>query len=55
MDTRTWKSFDWDAMNRLHEKGLIPNPVSKGKFVTLTEAGLHWAEVAFHRLFEADD
>ena len=26
---RTWKSFDWDAMNRLHEKGYITNPMSK--------------------------
>ena len=22
-DHRAWKSFDWDAMNRLHEKGFI--------------------------------
>ena len=42
-------------MNRLHEKGLISNPVSKAESVTLTEAGLHRAEVAFHRFFEADD
>ena len=21
---RTWKSFDWDAMNRLHRKGTSP-------------------------------
>ena len=20
---RTWKGFDWDAMNRLHRKGMI--------------------------------
>lgn len=26
---RAWKSFDWDTMNRLHEKGLIANPVGK--------------------------
>jgi Domain of unknown function (DUF6429) len=26
---RTWKGFDWDAMNRLHEKGMISNPVGK--------------------------
>jgi hypothetical protein len=26
-----WKTFDWDAMNRLHEKGLISNPVNKNK------------------------
>ena len=22
---RVWKSFDWDALDRLHEKGLISN------------------------------
>ncbi|MFG1394791.1 DUF6429 family protein [Xanthobacter agilis] len=27
-DGRAWKSFDWDAMNRLYEKGYIGNPVS---------------------------
>jgi hypothetical protein len=21
--SRVWKTFDWDAMNRLHDKGLI--------------------------------
>jgi hypothetical protein len=26
--SRAWKSFDWDAMNRLHEKGFISNPVT---------------------------
>jgi hypothetical protein len=30
---RAWKSFDWDAMNRLHEKGYIMNPVGKAKSV----------------------
>jgi len=23
---RAWKSFDWDTMDRLHEKGLISDP-----------------------------
>ena len=23
---RAWKGFDWDAMNRLHEKGFISDP-----------------------------
>ena len=23
---RVWKSFDWDAMDRLHKKGLISDP-----------------------------
>ena len=28
---RAWKGFDWDALDRLHEKGLISDPVGKGK------------------------
>jgi hypothetical protein len=36
---RAWKSFDWDAMNRLHEAGLITDPRSKAKSVVLTEEG----------------
>ena len=44
---RIRKSFDWDAMNRLHEKGLISNTVGKAKSVAITEAGLHKAELAF--------
>ncbi len=28
---RAWKGFDWDTMNRLHEKGYISNPKSKAK------------------------
>ena len=55
MGARTWKSFDWEAMDRLHRKGLISDPVSKAKSVMLTETGLHRAEAAFRRLFEADD
>ena len=37
---RAWKSFDWDAMNRLHEKDLISDPVGKAKSVLLSERGL---------------
>lgn len=55
MGARTWKSFDWNAMNRLYEKGLISNPVSKAKSVILTEAGLCLAKEAFDSLFGADD
>ena len=51
---RTWKSFDWDAMERLHEKELISNPVSKAKSVVLTDAGLARAETAYRRLFDPD-
>ena len=37
---RSWKTFDWDAMNRLYVKGLISNPVGKVKSVQLTEQGM---------------
>ena len=51
---RSWKSFDWAAMGRLHDKGLISDPASKAKSVVLTESGLCEAEAAFRRLFESD-
>lgn len=28
-DGRAWKSFDWEAMNRLHGKGYLYNSVGK--------------------------
>ena len=36
---RVWKTFDWEAMNRLHRKGLISNPVGTAKSVELTKDG----------------
>ncbi len=49
---RVWKSFDWAAMERLHEKGLISDPVGRAKSVVLTEEGLEKAERLFRDLFE---
>ena len=51
---RAWKTFDWDAMDRLHEKGLITDPKSKAKSVVLTEEGERAAEEAFWRCFAPD-
>jgi len=48
---RAWKSHDWDAMNRLHEKGFIADPVGKAKSVMLTEQGLKETERLFKELF----
>ena len=48
---RAWKSHDWNAMNRLHHKGLILDPVNKAKSVALTAAGLREAERLFKRAF----
>lgn len=39
-DGRAWKGFDWDALNRLHDKGYIGNPRGKAKSILFTEAGL---------------
>ena len=50
-DDRVWKSFDWNAMSRLHEKGFIFNPARKAKSVRLTEEGLRESERLFTKLF----
>lgn len=48
---RVWKSFDWNSMNRLYQKGFISDPVDKAKSVALTETGLAEAERLFKALF----
>jgi uncharacterized protein DUF6429 len=50
-ENRAWKAFDWDAMNRLHEKGYIFDPVNKAKSVALTDEGLRESERLFKELF----
>jgi uncharacterized protein DUF6429 len=50
-DSRAWKGFDWDAMNRLHEKGMIENPVSKAKSVVFTTDGLRRSRELFEAMF----
>ena len=48
---RAWKGFDWDALNRLHEKGMIFDPVGKVKSVALTDEGLRKSKRLFKELF----
>lgn len=48
---RAWKSHDWNAMERLHEKGMISDPVGKAKSVVLTEEGEKHAEELFRQHF----
>jgi Domain of unknown function (DUF6429) len=48
---RAWKSFDWDALDRLHAKGLISDPVGKAKSVVFTDEGLKRARWLFHEMF----
>jgi hypothetical protein len=49
--TRAWKGHDWDALNRLYEKGLISNPRSKAKSVVLSDEGARRSKELFSRLF----
>ncbi len=48
---RAWKGFDWDTMNRLHEKGYISNPKGKAKSIVLTEEGVKRSEELFKTYF----
>jgi hypothetical protein len=48
---RVWKGHDWGALDRLHRKGMIGDPVGKTKSVVLTEAGLAKSERLLRQLF----
>jgi hypothetical protein len=48
---RAWKGFDWETMNRLHEKGYISNPKSTAKSVVLTGDGAKHSAESFKRHF----
>ena len=49
---RAWKGFDFDVLGRLHDKGMIDDPVDKVKSVVFTEKGLERAKTLFKELFE---
>ena len=44
---RAWKSMDWDAMDRLYEKGLISNPKNLSSSIEWTDKGLKRAKASF--------
>ena len=50
--TRSWKGHDWDALDRLFNKGMINNPKSTAKSVVLTEVGAKRARELFNIYFE---
>ena len=52
---RAWKGFDWDALDRLYQKGMIADPVNKAKSVVFTEEGLRRAEELFQAMFTKPD
>jgi len=48
---RAWKGFDWNTMNRLHEKGFIGSPTGKAKSVVMTLEGCRKAKELFEKHF----
>lgn len=52
-DVRAWKSFSWEAMQRLYDRDLISDPATKAKSVAFSGPRLLAAEEAFERLFGA--
>jgi hypothetical protein len=50
-DLRAWKGHDWDALNRLQEKGYISDPKTKAKSVWLTEEGARRSKELFAKHF----
>ena len=52
-ECRAWKSYDWDVMNYLHERGFITDPRSKAKSVILTHEGLMRSREMYVKYLEA--
>lgn len=50
-DCRAWKGMDWGVLGRLHEKGMIQDPVGKVKSVVFTQEGLERAKTLFAEMF----
>lgn len=48
---RAWKGFDWEALGRLHRKGMISDPAGRAKSVVLTDEGLRRSEELLAALF----
>lgn len=48
---RSWKGFDWQVLNRLHEKGFIADPKNKAKSVVFTEEGIEESQRLFEMFF----
>jgi len=49
---RAWKGLDWNVLSRLHDKGMIHDPVGKVKSVVFTPQGLERAKTLFEEIFE---
>jgi hypothetical protein len=50
-EERAWKGFDWETMDRLHEKKYISDPRSKAKSVALLGDAARRSKELFERHF----
>ena len=50
-ERRAWKGFDWATLERLHQKGMIGDPVGKTNSVVFSQDGLRRAEELFEAMF----
>ena len=48
---RAWKDYDWDALQRLYEKGYINDPKSKARSIVLSEEGAKKSDELFSKYF----
>jgi hypothetical protein len=49
---RAWKGLDWGVLGRLHDKGMIHDPVDKVKSVVFTSEGMERAKALFEEMFK---
>jgi hypothetical protein len=49
---KAWMAFDRNTLNRLHQKGLIADPQTKGPTVGVSAEGVKMAEEMFRKYFQ---
>lgn len=53
--TRAWKGLDWEALNRLFQKGYISDPQSKAPTLELSDEGARLSKELFFKYFNAKE
>ncbi|MFA5835225.1 MAG: DUF6429 family protein [Bacteroidota bacterium] len=48
---RSWKSYDWNVLDRLHAKGFISDPKTKAKSVILSDEGVQQVQLVIKKYF----
>ena len=51
---RAWRAYDREALNRLHDKKLIGDPMPEAETVVITADGLEESRRLFYELFGSE-